>query len=128
MYFADLTPYEYLKRNDPATLNVGWLDTEHEFSRGKVSDVAIERLKSLARKSVNQTRGLHFCQFCKNESGDLNAHVERMVKIGAASSAEIRVAGKSGRIYAAPVLICHNVETHNYQPPQEFIEAVMESC
>ena len=128
MYFADLTPYKFLKTNEPAALNVGWLDTENEFSRGKVSNVVIERLKLLAKKPVNQTRGFHLCPFCKNETGDFNARMERIIKIGAASSAEIRVVGKSGRIYAAPVLICHYIEVHNYQPPQEFIEAVMESC
>jgi hypothetical protein len=128
VYFADLTPYKFLKTNEPAALNVGWLDTENEFSRGKVSNVVIERLKLLAKKPVNQTRGFHLCPFCKNETGDFNARMERIIKIGAASSAEIRVVGKSGRIYAAPVLICHYIEVHNYQPPQEFIEAVMESC
>jgi len=113
MYFADLTSYEYLKRNEPATLNVGWLDAEHEFSKGKVPDTVIEHLKLLAKKPTNQTRGFHLCPFCE---------------IGATSSAEIRVNGRNGKLYAAPVLICHYIEAHNYQPPQEFIEAVMESC
>ena len=127
MYFADLTTYEFL-RNEPATLNVGWLDAKHEFLQGKVSDVVIERLKSLAKKPVNQARGFHLCPFCKNESGDANAHTERMIKIGATGSAEIRVCRKDGQTYAAPVLICHYIEAHNYQPPEEFINAVMESC
>jgi hypothetical protein len=127
VYFADLTPYEYLKTNEPAALNVGWLETENEFSRGKVSDVVIERLKSLAKRPINQTRGFHLCPFCKNETGDFNARMERIVKIGAASSAKIRVIGRSGLIYAAPVLICHYIEIHDYQSPREFVEAVMEN-
>jgi hypothetical protein len=115
VYFADLTPYEFLKRNEPNTFNVGWLDAEHDFSKGNVPGMVIERLKSLAKKPTNQTRGFHLCPFCKSESAD------------AASSAEIRVGGRNGKLYAAPVLVCHYIEVHNYQPPQEFVEAVMES-
>jgi hypothetical protein len=40
-------------------------------------------------------------------------------------SAEIRVPGSGGRIYAAPDLIYHYVEAHGYRPPDEFVEAVM---
>jgi hypothetical protein len=136
VHYPDLTPYEYSKRKEPAALNVGWLDAEHEFSKGKVPNEIVEQLKLFAKKPVNQTRGFHVCQFCQNESVGISAKdkkdfwewYERMIKAGAASSAEIRVVAKSGRIYAAPILICHYIEVHNYQPPQEFIEAVMESC
>ena len=127
MYFADLTPYEYSKPNEPNTFNIGWLDAEHDFSKGEVSAVAIQRLKSLAKNPVNQTRGFHFCQFCKINLNDRIKWMEEMIKIGAVSSAEIRVHRKDGRIYAAPVLICHYTEAHNYKPPQEFVEALMES-
>jgi hypothetical protein len=39
---------------------------------------------------------------------------------------EIRVIGASA-IYAAPTLIYHYVVAHSYQPPEEFIEAVLTS-
>lgn len=38
--------------------------------------------------------------------------------------AEIRVAG-GDLIYAAPTLIYHYVEAHDYRPPVEFIERVL---
>jgi hypothetical protein len=40
-------------------------------------------------------------------------------------SDEIWVPGENGRIYAAPSLIVHYVEEHNYLPPPPFIEAVL---
>ncbi len=39
-------------------------------------------------------------------------------------SAEIRVLGDGG-IYAAPDLLPHYIEAHGYQPPDEFVDAVM---
>ena len=39
-------------------------------------------------------------------------------------SAEIRVRGKRCW-YAAPTLVLHYVEKHEYQPPDEFVRAVM---
>jgi hypothetical protein len=40
-------------------------------------------------------------------------------------SAEIRVFGHDGRVYAAPNFIYHYVVVHHYQPPEEFVEAVL---
>lgn len=135
MYFADLSPYEYLEE-EPATLDVGWLVAEHDFTRGEVADGFIERLRSLENNPVNPTRGFHIFRFCKNESVRVSKTekatvatqlecIDQMIKSGAASSAEIRVHRKDGRFYAAPVLIRHYVEVNKYQPPQEFVEAVM---
>lgn len=47
---------------------------------------------------------------------------EESVMLG---SAEIWVPGREGCIYAAPTLIVHYVEAHEYLPPPEFIEAVL---
>ena len=40
-------------------------------------------------------------------------------------SAELRLVGRDGAVYAAPDLVLHYVEHHNYLPPHEFVEAVM---
>ena len=42
-------------------------------------------------------------------------------------SQEIRILGSDGIIYAAPNLIYHYVVDHNYLPPKEFIEALINS-
>ncbi|MGW0731163.1 DUF7919 family protein [Streptomyces sp. NPDC002851] len=40
-------------------------------------------------------------------------------------SAEILVGSGDGRVYVAPNLVTHYIDAHSYQPPQEFIEAVL---
>jgi hypothetical protein len=129
MYFPDLTPYEYFKGR-PSALNIGWLDAEHPFVSGDVPQGFVERLRVLVSKPCERTRGFHICQFC-----DFDPHlviydqdaVRRLRETGALSSAEIRVVGHDGTVYASPTLICHYVAAHRYQPPQEFIQAVMEA-
>jgi hypothetical protein len=41
-------------------------------------------------------------------------------------SAEIRVFGEAGLIYAAPDLIYHYVLVHHYSPPEVFVRAMKE--
>src|SRR4051812_7050855 len=63
-YFRDLTPYVYLA-DRPQALNVGWLDTAHEFDVGEIEPVLLERLRELAvSQPVNRTRGFHVCELC----------------------------------------------------------------
>lgn len=128
MYFPDLSTYEYLKGR-PAALNVGWLDPAHVFNQGDVPDGFVARLRSLARRPVNQTRGFYVCPFCDfgpaAGNADRSARHRRQREADALSSAEIRVVGRDGKAYAAPVLICHYVEKHRYLPPPEFVQAVM---
>lgn len=132
MYFQDLTPYKYLKGR-PSALNVGWLDSAHPFARGSVLDGSIARLRSLAHQPVNRTRGFYACQFCDfapavagSAQAALSARYQQWQDVGALSSAEIRVVGGDGKVFAAPMLICHYVEAHGYLPPAEFVEAVTE--
>jgi len=39
---------------------------------------------------------------------------------------EIRVFSPRGQIYAAPTLIYHYINTHHYDPPEEFMRALYE--
>ena len=64
---------------------------------------------------VKQTRGIAVCPFCEGQE------LERP-----RGSAEIRVIGEA-RKYAAPELVYHYVVVHDYQPPTEFITAVLSS-
>ena len=131
MYFADLTPYACFGR--PPALTVGWLDASHAFASGDVPHGFIERLRTLARKPTVKTLGFHLCPFCdfgssvdRSDEPAFHAQYQRWKEAEALGSAEIRVVGRRGTVYAAPTLIWHYVATHRYQPPQEFIEAVME--
>jgi len=129
VYFPDLTPYEYF-RDESTALNVGWLSPSHPFPQGDVPAGFVERLRRLKNHPVNQTRGFHLCPWCDDgffdSSVDRRIRIQRMRDLGACSSAEIRALGMDGRVYAAPMMICHYVEAHRYKPPQEFIDAVMQ--
>jgi len=128
MYFPDLSAYEYFKGR-PHALNVGWLDPAHAFMQGDVPDGFVQRLRAVARRPVNQTRGFYVCPFCdfgSTAGADTAERYRRWREAEALSSAEIRVVGRDGTAYAAPILICHYVEKHGYRPPPEFVQAVME--
>lgn len=128
MYFPDLTPYTYHPPPEPLSVNVGWLDRAYDFPQGPVPAGFVGRLLELCRKTAKQHRGFYVCPFC-----DLGADAgipepaafERVKAAGALGSAELRVAGQGGRVYAAPTLIAHYVDVHGYQPPAEFVRAVM---
>jgi hypothetical protein len=46
---------------------------------------------------------------------------------GTTGNSEIRVAAANGITYVAPVLVLHYVIAHGYLPPQEFIDAVIDT-
>jgi hypothetical protein len=121
-HYADLTPYTYLKKTAEdvldstglPTLNVGWLENGQPFTTGETSKEFQEKLREFCQPEykVLATRGFHECEFFCREH--------------ARSNTEIRVLGAKA-VYAAPTLIHHYVIAHHYQPPQEFIEAVLNS-
>ncbi len=65
-------------------------------------------LKNPARGYAKTILGVH------PDSGD-------RIELG---SAEIRVFGDRGKIYAAPNMIYHYVTSHHYKPPSEFVQAL----
>jgi hypothetical protein len=112
-YFEDLTPYTYFHPEEelPDTVNIGWLEDGHPFSTGPTPEAFRATLALLCETRVKQTRGRFPCPFCPGPNPR-------------ASSSEVRVAG-NGRVYAAPTLVHHYVEAHDYRPPDQFIEAVL---
>jgi hypothetical protein len=143
-YYEDLSPYEYFADSEPLGLqpvNVGWLDENKPFPKGETSLEFKARLFEfrLPKYVVHSTRGVHTCQFCnvsdheryeqsKERYGE-EAHwlsiYEEKAQPMSLGNGEIRVIGQS-TLYAAPTLIHHYVVEHNYKPPDEFIEAVLE--
>lgn len=113
MYFEDLTPYCYgsVPTGLPQTWNVGWLGAEAPFARGTIDGEAARRLARLARKPVRVTRGRHACELCHRASGN----------------GELWIRGAADRVYAAPSLISHYVNAHQYRPPIELLDALRES-
>jgi len=125
MYFTDLTKYTYSENDSIDSLvNIGWLSVDHDFITGEVSDVFLEKLWEYSHFAIASKRGFHTCDLCdaplKPESPIIEYSSESL-KVG---SAEIRIFGKSGKIYATPNLLFHYITEHSYVPPEEFIHSV----
>jgi hypothetical protein len=130
MYFADLTPYQYGRAEpQPDVLNVGWLGANQPFSCRPPSENFVTALKELIASPVNLFRGSHLCEFCPRPPTVLSKGGIPMLNPspGTLGNGEIHVEGASGITYIAPVLILHYVVEHQYFPPQEFIDAVLQS-
>ena len=125
-YFADLTPYTYLKREpDQRLLNVGWLDNEHDYPAGEIEPALLDKLFDLCLKPARQTRGWYHCLFCPPQRGGYKTEWHaRQIILG---SAEIRVRGREGVEFASPNLIFHYVRDHKYLPPREFLDALRDA-
>jgi len=122
-YFEDLSDYTYGRdyHRRQGTINVGWLDPEHEFEQAVPSETLLDAIWSYCKISVASARGIHECQFCKGEVHRAQRNEERLLL----GMSEIRVFGTNGRIFAAPTLIYHYIESHHYSPPREFTQAVL---
>jgi hypothetical protein len=109
MYYPDLTPYDYGITEYEDALNIGWLEMGHEFSSGDFPEKQELIRKLRAKKIENKYRGFHSCDFCpKWEIGNGEYVVQW-----------------NGKTYAAPRMVVHYIEAHNYKPPQIFIDAVI---
>lgn len=128
MYAKDLVPYDYylpFKLTD--VLMVGWLDADHEYPIGPVDRDLITQLRHLIGirshdfdVHVNVVRGIHPCNLCGSDI-ELIRDDGRPMYLG---MSEVWFPMK-GQWLAAPSLIVHYMESHQYQPPQEFVSAVM---
>jgi hypothetical protein len=110
MYYKDLSIYKYGDRRNnygKEHLNVGWLDNG-DYNKGYVPEKVVDNLKR--KKGIHYTKGYHKCPFCGEHRK---------------SSFEYEIKGDNGIYYHTPSLITHYIEEHDYQPPQEFIDAVL---
>ena len=123
-YFPDLSSYEY-EPSDRPMLNIGWLSSQHEHAKGLVAEVVMDALKVLGGKTMNQMRGYHQCDFCSAVAPSVLGGEEGTVEL-LLGSAELHVEGAGGVVYAAPDLVLHYILEHDYCPPREFCQAVLE--
>jgi len=124
-YYPDLSHYSYFKNDlDAHSLNIGWLDIAYPYTVKPTPAIFAAKLWNFCRLPVQQSRGFHSCYFCKQpDIGHIEIRDGKELHLG---SAEIRVFGTDGSVYAAPDLIYHYVIAHNYHPPDAFIQAVLE--
>jgi hypothetical protein len=113
-WFADCAPCEYFGAvQNSKLLAVGWLDTEHDFPKGKIPSDVYRRLQKLLVNCWQPvvTAGRHKCDLCQfdgESSGNNNLFIPA-----------------KGILYISPELITHYINAHHYQPPSEFCEAVL---
>jgi hypothetical protein len=133
-YFSDYSPYGYGNEPQPGVVHVGWLDNVHAYPKGTVDARLVEKMKLLASHPVELYRGKHICELCVEPPDLVKAMLPNRVVLDPqcswarwveqrSSNGEIRVPGE-GIVFAAPVLIIHYVEAHNYLPPAQFLKAI----
>jgi hypothetical protein len=128
MYFADLTPYQYgLTAPEPGVVNVGWLSSICAHPKGSCPDEFVVRLEQLVRSPIKLHRGRHVCELCPPPPVIMR-NGQRFVEPleQTMGNGQIRITGRDGSIFAAPVLIVHYIKEHDYLPPKQFIEAVLD--
>lgn len=113
MKIKDLTPYTYRKiKGLENAIAIGWLEGEDLYQNsGEVDSEVVKLLKKYSVK--NLCMGVHMCEYCKQDSKSISN-----------GNGEIWVV-KDGKLYIAPYLIIHYIKDHNYKPPEEFIDAVL---
>jgi|SRR5688572_2514715 hypothetical protein len=116
-HISDLAPISYLGLKGPIRA-VGWLESSHPFSCGSVDADFSRRLVALVERPLFGTMmlGLHYCSLCAAE--------DRSGPDSRSSQSELLVPAWDC-VYEAPIWIGHYVLAHRYQPPEEFIRAVM---
>jgi len=118
-YFKDLTINTYSGSPEPDVLSVGWLSKGASFQTGGTPDAFQVALNYLCKnEGMNYCMGHHVCEFCPDASWDDPYFFDM-------GNGEIRVRDADGVWYVAPRLVSHYVVDHNYFPPKEFIEAVL---
>lgn len=124
-WYRDFTNYTYIKLEDAKTFNIGWLEGGKEINRGEVSQEFLDNLWEYIKCPIHRTRGL-YCNLDLDGPGSYFKATYNgcEIKLG---DAEIRVIDKqAGCVYAAPNLILHYIISHNYLPPEQFINAVID--
>ena len=121
---ADLDPYTAAPETDTlgfTPLAVGWLTRQRPIATGKVPANFVAHLLAFCEVGNvvfpwPRPQPCPFCGALPPSEVDGRAYTPGL--------GEIRVIGEE-EIYAAPSLIYHYVVAHNYQPPAEFVTAVL---
>jgi hypothetical protein len=128
VYFEDLQHYSYyMPKALQSVLTVGWLDASKPYTAGKVIDefrAKLARVMSLTGNTcvhVNRVRGVHPCNLCEARSfGEVDP--KGVMHVG---SSEVWIPKQGGGFFAAPSMLIHYVEEHQYVPPRDFVDALM---
>ncbi|MES2822466.1 MAG: hypothetical protein V4732_02610 [Pseudomonadota bacterium] len=129
MFYKDLSFYQYYRSSPMKNLlNVGWLDDKNEFLVGASPLDFRQKLESIIIGNndfdahFNRVRCIHSCNIC----GERDITISNGKTESVLGMSEILVPQVENKLFfAAPSMIIHYVNVHNYLPPQPFIDAVM---
>ena len=121
-WFEDGAPCNYFGRElTPCLRAVGWLAKPKPFTTGPLDQRVYDKLQEL-REGRQHARwiwllqfmfiGRHECDFCSGPDA-------------AWCSMNLLIPGR-GFLFVAPDLILHYMEAHDYRPPPEFCQAVLD--
>jgi hypothetical protein len=145
-YYADLSNIGLFESPIPHLLSIGWLEKGKPFQKGKVHLNVIEKLKHFSKYNWNPmaTLGFHKCDFCNpkktSDTDAIKGNVPFLDTDGKKGSFELELKfidpgvahGNGeilipylGKIYCAPDMVIHYIESHDYLPPSDFLNAVI---
>lgn len=129
-YYKDLSSCDYFEMvyKGPLTA-IGWLEPEHDYARREVDLDFFTKLCQLLQCPWNPDTFLGFqgCGFCRFSGG-----AETLLRLPCGT---YRIPGWSrlnlfipgdGVVYVSPEMIAHYIDAHEYKPPQQFVDAVMD--
>lgn len=123
-HFEDLSDWPLAGMPIGTLKAVGWLELGAPYPIGSVSERFFEALVRLLVEPWQPAvaAGRHPCTSCKFSGGPTGLTYKGTTILLGASN--VYVPG-DGVIYVAPSLVAHYVDAHEYQPPAEFIDAVL---
>lgn len=106
---------------------VGWLDSENDFPTRSCANRILRAASRVPNRSVaagSSSRTLYPCPFCRFTGGPSQLSFGRHV-IQLGSRRTVLVIPSEQEIFAAPSMVAHYIDAHDYSPPQPFVEAVL---
>jgi hypothetical protein len=149
-YYVDLSPYQANYIELPEVLTIGWLGIGKDFKTGKSSKEFIEKINRIflcglfppSQVYVHELRGYLDCPLCNKTVSILLGDGSTLISTGYGhlldeyTDDEIFILGhgevwipniyKEGHFFATQDLIYHYILDHQYLPPQEFINSVLQ--
>lgn len=110
---------------DQELIAIGWLGENSDFNRRRTPKGFLDELWRFVINSRVGTLGIHPCALCGTEPLTFVTveHQNQKMHLG---SSHTYVVGRD-KIFIMPNLIFHYMRDHQYKPPHEFIEAVLDS-
>jgi hypothetical protein len=143
-WYADLEPYPFHGERTSKLLAVGWLESKYPFPRSRQTRAVIDQFAECVWTQGSHFPfgylGFHHCSFCGDQSEEYwkRERDGRWAYVGNGETTNIYsgirttvgatnlfVPGKT-TVYIAPSLMLHYMDAHDYAPPKEFIDALMQ--